>query len=244
MKLKALMGGLSLNELDGFEEELEEELETEIDELLQKGEIKPTGVKEESDSKQAESKEDEIEKNVVKPRIKGVMSRMNLAVEQIDLLSLTQKMRNTEYNPKRYPGLILRSRQPRSVASIFASGKVTLQTRTTGEAKQAARKVAKLVQKITGNDSVRCSDFEITNILGSGSVPFRVRLENLASEHHKYASYEPDLFPGLVYRVESPKCVLLVFASGRVVLTGARTEDALMKGFDLLYPVLCKHRRA
>jgi TATA-box binding protein (TBP) (component of TFIID and TFIIIB) len=32
--------------------------------------------------------------------------------------------------------------------------------------------------------------------------------------------YEPELFPGLIYRMKQPKIVLLIFVSGKVVLTG------------------------
>lgn len=34
--------------------------------------------------------------------------------------------------------------------------------------------------------------------------------------------YEPELFPGLIYRMKQPKIVLLIFVSGKIVLTGAK----------------------
>ena len=88
------------------------------------------------------------------------------------------------------------------------------------EARLAARKFAKIVQKI--GFEVRFLNFKIQNCVGSTDVKFPIRLEGLASEHESFCSYEPELFPGLVYRMLDPKVVLLIFVSGKVVLTGAK----------------------
>lgn len=56
--------------------------------------------------------------------------------------------------------------------------------------------------------------------------------------HSSFSSYEPEIFPGLVYRMKKPKIVLLVFASGKIVITGAKVRDDLYAAFDNIYPVL------
>jgi transcription initiation factor TFIID TATA-box-binding protein len=50
--------------------------------------------------------------------------------------------------------------------------------------------------------------------------------------------YEPELFPGLIYRMVKPKIVLLIFVSGKIVLTGAKVRDEIYQAFDNIYPVL------
>ena len=67
-------------------------------------------------------------------------------------------------------------------------------------------------------------DFKIQNIVGSTDVGFPISLENLSSTHDKFSTYEPELFPGLIYRMKDPKIVLLIFASGKIVLTGAKNK--------------------
>ena len=100
-------------------------------------------------------------------------------------------------------------------------------------------------------------DFTIQNIVASCDVKFPIRLEGLAYAHASFANvrrptraclcacrldltvcvslslarsrqYEPELFPGLIYRMRSPKIVLLIFVSGKVVITGgkARTQHS------------------
>ena len=86
------------------------------------------------------------------------------------------------------------------------------------------------------------SDFTIQNIVVSGDTTFPIRLEGLAEEHEKYSSYEPELFPGLIYRMESPKTVSLIFVSGRLIITGAKNRKSILDSATKLYPVLFKYK--
>ncbi|XP_066348395.1 TATA-box-binding protein 1-like [Miscanthus floridulus] len=86
----------------------------------------------------------------------------------------------------------------------------------------AARKYARIIQKL--GFPAKFKDFKIQNIVGSCDVKFPIRLEGLAYSHGAFSSYEPKLFPGLIYRMKQPKIVLLIFASGKIVLTGAKVN--------------------
>ena len=86
--------------------------------------------------------------------------------------------------------------------------------------------------------NAKFTEFKIQNIVGSCDVGFPVRLEGLNCQHHSYASYEPEIFPGLIYRMVDPKVVLLIFVSGKIVLTGAKHRDTIYQAFQNIYPVL------
>jgi transcription initiation factor TFIID TATA-box-binding protein len=81
-----------------------------------------------------------------------------------------------------------------------------------------------MIKKVTGND-IKLQDFKVQNIVGSCDVKFPISLEHLSNSHQQFSTYEPELFPGLIYRMIEPKIVLLIFASGKIVLTGAKTRD-------------------
>ena len=87
-------------------------------------------------------------------------------------------------------------------------------------------------------------DFKIQNIVGCADIQFSVRLESLHTYHSQFCSYEPELFPGLIYRMIKPKVVLLVFVSGKVVITGAKTRDEIYEAFNNLYPILKSFKKA
>ena len=56
--------------------------------------------------------------------------------------------------------------------------------------------------------------------------------------HSQFSSYEPELFPGLIYRMVKPRIVLLIFVSGKVVLTGAKVRQDIHEAFDNIHPIL------
>ena len=131
----------------------------------------------------------------------------------------------------------MRIREPKTTALIFASGKMVVTgAKSEDDSKLASRKYARIIQKLGFN--AKFTDFKIQNIVGSCDVKFPIRLEGLASKHHHFSSYEPELFPGLIYRMMQPKIVLLIFVSGKIVLTGAKVREEIYRAFETIYPVL------
>jgi transcription initiation factor TFIID TATA-box-binding protein len=135
----------------------------------------------------------------------------------------------------------MRIRDPKTTALIFASGKMVVTGAKSEDAsKLASRKYARIIQKLGFN--AKFTDFKIQNIVGSCDIKFPIRLEGLASRHHNYSSYEPELFPGLIYRMMRPRVVLLIFVSGKIVLTGAKVREEIYQAFEMIYPVLSGQR--
>ncbi|XP_020597941.1 TATA-box-binding protein 2-like isoform X2 [Phalaenopsis equestris] len=95
------------------------------------------------------------------------------------------------------------------------------------QSKLAARKYARIIQKLGF----------------PAKFKFPIRLEGLAYSHGAFSSYEPELFPGLIYRMKQPKIVLLIFVSGKIVLTGAKVREDTYAAFENIYPVLTEFRK-
>ncbi|XP_021012081.1 TATA box-binding protein-like protein 2 isoform X2 [Mus caroli] len=170
------------------------------------------------------------------PQLQNVVSTANLACK-LDLRKIALNAKNTEYNPKRFAAVIMRIREPRTTALIFSSGKVVCTgAKSEEESRLAARKYARVVQKL--GFPVRFFNFKIQNMVGSCDVKFPIRLEILALTHRQFSSYEPELFPGLIYKMVKPQVVLLIFASGKVVLTGAKERSEIYEAFENMYPIL------
>jgi len=176
------------------------------------------------------------------PQIQNVVSTCNLGCK-LDLKQIAMKARNAEYNPKRFAAVIMRIREPKTTALIFSSGKMVI-TGAKGEkqSRLAARKYARIIQKLDFKETT-FQDFKVQNIVGSADVKFPIRLEGLALAHEDYSSYEPELFPGLIYRMVDPKIVLLIFVSGKVVLTGAKSREQIYQAFEDIYPVLNEYKK-
>ncbi|ACO64058.1 transcription elongation-nucleosome displacement protein [Micromonas commoda] len=175
------------------------------------------------------------------PQLQNIVATVNLDCK-LDLKTIAFHARNVEYNPKRFAAAIMRIRAPKTTALIFSSGKmVCTGAKTEALAREAARKYAKVISKL--GFPAQFKDFKIQNMVGSCDVKFPIRLEGLAWSHGHFAQYEPELFPGLIYRMQMPKIVLLIFVSGKIVLTGGKNRDDIYKAFENIYPVLTEFRK-
>lgn len=133
-------------------------------------------------------------------RIQNIASTANLGI-RLDLKKIALKCRNTEFNPRRFGAVIMRLREPRATALIFASGKMVVTgVKSTHNANLASKKFSYIVERcgFKPNDDF---EFKVQNIVGTADCGFPIRLEGLVYAHSAFASYEPELFPGLIYRL-------------------------------------------
>mmetsp|Transcript_15159 Transcript_15159/g.22703 ORF Transcript_15159/g.22703 Transcript_15159/m.22703 type:complete len:254 (-) Transcript_15159:103-864(-) len=175
------------------------------------------------------------------PILQNIVSTVNLGCS-LDLKTIALKARNAEYNPKRFAAVIMRIRDPKTTALIFASGKMVCTGAKNPEmSKLAARKYARIIQKL--EFPVRFQDFKIQNIVASVDAKFPIRLEQFSMKHTNYCSYEPELFPGLIYRMIEPRVVLLIFVSGKIVFTGSKTKEDIYTAYKKIYPTICQFKK-
>jgi len=180
--------------------------------------------------------------NEIIPDVQNVVSTVSLGI-QLDLKRIALKARNAEYNPRRFAAVIMRIRDPKTTALIFSSGKMVITGAKSEEAaKLGCKKYARIIQRL-GYGHVKFLEFRIQNIVASCDVKFPIRLESLAHAHNQFCSYEPELFPGLIYRMITPKVVLLIFVSGKLVLTGAKERKDIYQAFNNIYAVLCLFKK-
>ncbi|XP_077476955.1 TATA box-binding protein-like 2 [Stigmatopora argus] len=181
------------------------------------------------------------EKSGIIPQLQNIVSTVTLGCP-LDLKFIARQARNAEYNPKRFAAVIMRIREPRTTALIFSTGKmVCTGAKSEEQSRLAARKFARVVQKL--GFPARFLEFKIQNMVASCDVCFPIRLEGLVLTHQQFSSYEPELFPGLVYRMVKPRMVLLIFVSGKVVLTGAKERGEIDEAFENIYPILKDFRK-
>lgn len=143
--------------------------------------------------------------------------------EKIDLNLIAMSNKNVIYNPETFPGLILRILDPKSTILVFSTGKLVL----TGFKKEATAKliVQKVIQIIEQSGAIITSEPEIRiqNVVTAGDLNIKLDMDLMAISLN-HVSYEPEVFPGLIYRLKSPKVVFLLFTSGKIVCVGAKSE--------------------
>jgi len=179
------------------------------------------------------------------PHIQNIIASVHLA-QELDLRSIAISARNAEYNPKKVNAVVMRLRDPKCTGLVFRSGRMMITgARAEEDAKYGGKKMAKICQK-AGHPDVKFCGFKIENMIATADCRFPIRLEGLAYDHREYCSYEPELFPGLVYRYnpqDNSKAVLLLFVSGKVIITGCKSRHEIASVFENIFPVLCQYKK-
>jgi len=157
-----------------------------------------------------------------KIEIQNVVASVTLN-QKLDLQAIQNAFPQVDYKPAQFPGLVFRLEKPRTATLIFSSGKmVCTGAKSEEEARRAVMRVVRLLKEkgfLIKEEPI----IEIQNIVASIDLFGRIDLE-LAANTLENVMYEPEQFPGLIYRMSSPKVVILMFASGKLVCTGAKTE--------------------
>jgi len=172
---------------------------------------------------------------VVKIEIQNVVASGRIA-DSLDLqaLSLAMDDAGVTYKPKQFPGLVYRMREPKVAILLFSTGKIVCTGgKSVEQAREAMRKVAETVaaKGVKLRDEL---DVEIQNIVATADLNIEFDLSLLATTLlSEGVEYEPEQFPGLVYRIKEPKAVILVFQSGKVVCTGTKTPEEATLAVDM-----------
>lgn len=174
----------------------------------------------------------------IKPitKIENIVATVTLD-QTLDLHAIARSVPNIEYDPEEFPGLIFRLDNPRLTALIFNSGKMVV---TGAKSTQMLIKGFKRIIRIFvrhGIIIVGKPKIQIQNIVASANLNVEVNLEKAAFELSN-AMYEPEQFPGLIHRMSDPKVVLLIFSSGKMVITGAKSEEDVQRAVLNIYKKL------
>jgi transcription initiation factor TFIID TATA-box-binding protein len=175
------------------------------------------------------------------PETKPIVSVENVVAsasvdQKIDLIEITEKFPDTEYHPEQFPGLVFRLTNPRTATLIFRTGKMVC---TGAKSEMAIKAVNTVVQKLRKGKVKIKKDAVITvqNIVAAINLGGKIHLEKAARTLPR-SMYEPEQFPGLIHRMLDPKTVLLLFASGKLVCTGAKKESDVYRSVHNVHALL------
>jgi transcription initiation factor TFIID TATA-box-binding protein len=155
----------------------------------------------------------------------------------IPLEKMAATLSNTEYNPEQFPGLVIRIKDPKTSALIFSSGKVVCTgARSMEKVHESIDRIIESLKKINIKITV-VPKINIQNIVASGNIGMDLNLNNLAMKLDN-TEYEPEQFPGLVYKLMEAKATFLLFSNGKVVCTGTKSEAEVHAALDKLVETL------
>ncbi len=157
----------------------------------------------------------------------------------IPLEKMAATLSNTEYNPEQFPGLVIRIKEPKTSALIFSSGKVVCTgARSMDKVEESIKKIIKSLERINVKIKIK-PVINIQNIVASGNIGMDLNLNTLAMKLEN-TEYEPEQFPGLVYKLPQAKATFLLFSNGKIVCTGTKSESEVDEAVEKLIANLKK----
>jgi transcription initiation factor TFIID TATA-box-binding protein len=178
---------------------------------------------------------------VKKPKliIQNVVSTFFLGRKKLNLKKICARVKFLEFNPHKFAASTLRLKYPRTTALVFGSGNIVC---TGSKCAESSRYACRQAVNILQRSGIKCGfkNFKIQNIVGSCALPHPIDLVQLQNDYGCYVSYLPELFPGAIFRLRKPKIVYILFRSGRLVVTGGRSEEQILKYWDGFFELVLK----
>lgn len=161
----------------------------------------------------------------------------------LDLNKISRFLPNCHYDKKKFAAITIRVTSPQCTVLLFTSGKMVLTgCRTFIECISTSLFIVNLLRFNMLSGRLRLTSVNIQNIVGNIDLGNdKLDIQRCYDENHLYCMYQKNMFPGLVYRPDNSPVVLLLFESGKIVITGAKSRQDIIHGWDLLWPFVAQY---
>jgi len=164
--------------------------------------------------------------------IENIVASADLQLD-LDLYSIAFKVYDVEYEPEQFPGAIFKMKEPKSSLLLFKNGKIICTgCKSEKEVQQAVNKTQKMLFKYAKNIRRKGkAKFTVENIVASANFAVMLDLYGIASSV-KNVEYEPEQFPGAIFKMVDPKSSLLLFKNGKIICTGCKSEKEVQQALN------------
>ncbi|KUO42780.1 MAG: hypothetical protein APU95_06275 [Hadesarchaea archaeon YNP_N21] len=176
----------------------------------------------------------------VKTEVQNIVLSVTYEGVTFNLEKLSRSLEGARYDPEVFPGIAYKSENPPASFLIFSSGKMNcVGARSMEDAKMAIKKLTKNLKRV-GVKIKKDPKVEVQNIVASFDFGREFDLERIARSFEN-TEYEPEVFPGLVFRLDEPKVVVLLFVSGKGVCAGAKDMGDIKRAAKKITTILAKY---
>ncbi|ELY35537.1 TATA-box-binding protein [Natronorubrum tibetense] len=148
--------------------------------------------------------------------------------QELELDALGQDLDDVQYDPDHFPGLIYRLQDPKATVLLFRTGKIVCTGATSVHNVQTALQDVFDTLRSLGIEAPADREITVQNIVSNADLDRQLNLNAIAiGLGLENVEYEPEQFPGLLYRLDEPEAVVLLFTSGKLLITGVKTREAI-----------------
>jgi len=160
----------------------------------------------------------------------------------LDLRTISRLLPNCVYDQQKFAAITIRIQRPSCTVLLFTSGKMVLTgCRSYLQCVLAAHEVVRLLRSASPGYFFRLRNVKIQNIVGNVDLRLGAQVLNLErfhADHSIFSTYQRNMFPGLIFRPDDSPVVLLIFSSGKIVITGGKSVCDVADGWRALWPIV------
>ena len=185
-------------------------------------------------NKSSKNKTIEESTNKAKISIENVVASASIS-DKLDIEAISNILDGAEYEPEQFPGVIYRLKKPKVAILIFGSGKVVCTGAKSPDMVRVGLELLTQRLEDAGISVIRKPEITVQNMVATWNTGHAFNLTAITlSFGLERVEYEPEQFPGVVFRLDDPKIVMLFFGSGKVVCTGAKSVEELYRAVDIV----------
>jgi transcription initiation factor TFIID TATA-box-binding protein len=164
-------------------------------------------------------------------------------MSSLNLQAVSDMLPNAVFEKQKFAAITIRLGKPTCTVLLFTSGKMVLTgCKSLLDCILASKIVADLLRKVFPGNDFKLDMIKIQNIVGNALVHMKqneeLDLPRFYTDFNIYSTYQPNMFPGLIYRPTALPIVLLIFFSGKVVITGAKNMQDVYSGWTSIFLLL------
>ncbi len=162
---------------------------------------------------------------MTKIQIENIIAYTQIS-ELLDIKILSEKIIDSSYNPSEFNGLSIKYDKEKIAVIVLGTGKIFCTgAKEINDAIDKIKKVISQIKKI-GLEIKKDYKIKIQNIIATANLNKELNLESIAKNLIiQDVDYQPNVFPGLIYKTDDIHTILIIFNTGKIVCTGAKNID-------------------
>jgi len=166
-------------------------------------------------------------------KIQNIVVSCDLFTNNCTVKKVVKNIENVQYDPLKFPGACIRLKEPKVSILLFDSGRIVISGLKSEDLIIKAIDLLKSKLKKFGVTFSKKPEWKIQNMVASGDIGFPLQLTNVVYNLEN-TEYNPEQFPGLVYKPKDTRLSFLLFNSGKIVCTGGRSREEIITAVKAL----------
>ena len=180
------------------------------------------------------------------PVVHNVVATIQIKCAPINIERLASLLPFSSYDKSKFAAITIRLFNPTCTCLLFVSGKLVVTGASNwDEALLTAYCIKDILEEYHYGEQFTIVEYQVQNVVAHVELDMKpgqtLDLPSIYQDHCNISTYQPNMFPGLIFRPKPSPVVLLCFKSGKFVITGGKCVEDIFTGWAALWPLMQRY---